>query len=169
LSSSTDRIVVGRIGKPHGLNGEVTVLPDTDDPERFVAGSSFVTDTGRALSVVSAKQFRDKGLIVLFEGFSRRDAAETLRGQMLTVDPEARRRLDDDEFWPADLVGLVAVTPQGEALGVVDRLEFGPGQDRLVVVTPDEREVLVPFVSDIVADPADGEIVIDAPEGLFGD
>lgn len=145
------------------------MLPDTDDPERFVAGSTFETGTGRALVVVSAKPFRDKGLLILFEGFARRDAAETLRGQLLTVDSATRRQLADDEFWPADLVGLAAVTPQGATLGIVDRLEFGPGQDRLVVVTPDEREVLVPFVSDIVADPADGQIVVDAPEGLFGD
>ena len=145
------------------------MLPDTDDPDRFVAGSIFETDSGRSLSIVSAKPFRDKGLIVLFEGLSRRDAAEKLRGQLLTVDSATRRQLDDDEFWPADLVGLAAVTPQGAPLGTVDRLEFGPGQDRLVVVTPDEREVLVPFVSEIVADPADGEIVIDAPVGLFGD
>lgn len=167
LSSSTDRVVVGRIGKPHGLDGESTVLPETDDPSRFVVGAEFLTDSGRQLRIRSAKPFRDKGLLVHFDGVRGRAEAEDLRGRVLTVDVAARRSLEDDEYWPEDLVGLEAVAPDGVVLGTVVRFEFGPGQDRLVVVTPDEVEVLVPFVAAIVGDPQDGRIVIDAPQGLF--
>ena len=173
MSSSTedagavDRIAVGRIGKPHGLHGEITVLPDTDDLDRFAVGSSFVTDTGRTLVIASVKPYRDKGLLLHFEGVRSRIEAENLRGILLTVDADTRRDLEEDEFWPDDLTGLDAVAPDGSALGVVDRIEFGPGQDRLVVKTPLGVEVEVPFVSAIVGDPANGQIVIDAPEGLF--
>jgi 16S rRNA processing protein RimM len=173
MSSSTEdagaveRIAVGRIGKPHGLHGEITLLPDTDDLVRFAVGSSFVTDTGRTLVVGSVKPYRDKGLLLHFEGVRSRVEAENLRGLSLTVDPATRRDLDDDEFWPDDLAGLEAVTPDGSVLGVVDRIEFGPGQDRLVVKTMLGVEVEVPFVSAIVGDPIGGQIIIDAPDGLF--
>ena len=149
------------------MHGEVTVLPETDDPERFAPGSTFVTDQDRELIIRSVKPYRDRGLLVVFHGIRGREAAETLRGSVLTIDAGERRSLGDDEFWPDDLAGLDAVDPEGTALGTVDRVEFGPGQDRLVVITPDGAEVLVPFVAEIVGDPDDGRIVIDAPEGLF--
>ena len=87
---------------------------------------------------------------------------------MLTIDAAERRDLGDGEYWEDDLIGLVAVDTDGSVLGTVTRLEYGPGQDRLVVTTADDVEVLVPFVGDIVGDPgSDGTIPIDAPEGLF--
>lgn len=126
-----------------------------------------MTDTGRTLVIASVKPYRDKGLLLHFEGVRSRIEAENLRGILLTVDADTRRDLEEDEFWPDDLTGLDAVAPDGSVLGVVDRIEFGPGQDRLVVKTPLGVEVEVPFVSAIVGDPANGQIVIDAPEGLF--
>lgn len=170
LSSSTedgDRLFVGKIGKPHGLAGEATVLPDTDDPARFFVGSVLVTDTGRSLIVAEVKRYRDRGLLVRFEGIHGRTQAEELRGLSLMVGRAQRRQLGAGEFWPDDLIGLAAVAPDGETLGTVDRVEFGPGQDRLVVVTTDGVEVQVPFVSAMVGDPSGGSIEIDAPEGLF--
>lgn len=159
---------MGRIGKPHGLRGESTVLPTTDDPGRFAVGAVLSTDDGRELVVAASAPYRDRGLIVHFEGVSDRRGAEDLRGLVLTIDPAERRDLDAGEFWEEDLVGLVAVGPDGSVLGTVTRLEYGPGQDRLVVTTANDVEVLVPFVSDIVGDPAgDGTIPIDAPDGLF--
>lgn len=128
-----------------------------------------MTDTGRDLIVASVKPYRDRGLLLHFEGIRSRIEAENLRGLLLTVDAGTRRDLEDDEFWPDDLAGLEAVAPDDSVLGVVDRIEFGPGQDRLVVKTPAGVEVEVPFVSAIVGDPENGQIVIDAPPGLFAD
>lgn len=158
---------MGRVGRPHGLGGESTVLPSSDDPSRFSAGARLVTDDGRELVVVGAAPYREHGLLVRFEGITSREAAEGLRGLLLTIDPSERRALAEGEFWEDDLVGLTAVSPSGESLGTVARMEFGPGQDRLVVTTHDGIEVLVPFVSAFVGDPEGGRIVIDAPEGLF--
>ncbi len=143
------------------------MLPDSDDPDRFVLGATFVTDRGRELVVRSVRAYRDRGLIIGFIGVETRPDAEALRGSVLTIDAEARRSLTAGEFWPEELEGLDAVALGGERLGRVERVEFGPGQDRLVIATPEGAEVLVPFVSAIVGDPRDGRIVIDAPEGLF--
>ena len=116
--------------------------------------------------MISAVQpYRDSGLLVRFEGVESREEAETLRGSLLTVDVSELRPLEEGEFRETDLVGLIAVDPEGGHLGTVSAVEFGP-QVRLVVHTGAD-EVLVPFVAALVGDPEGGRIVIDAPEGLF--
>lgn len=161
-------MVVGTIGKPHGLHGESTVLPTSDTPDRFAAGAVFLTDDGRELVVTSSQPYRDQGLLVRFDGVTSRRAAEALRGHALTIDLEERRDLAAGEFWDDDLIGLRAVDPSGVPLGVVSAIDSGPGQDRLVIETEAGALVLVPFVGEIVGDPRpDGTIVIDAPQGLF--
>jgi 16S rRNA processing protein RimM len=168
LSSSTDdRITVGRIGRPHGVRGEVTVLPESDHPGRFAAGARVWTREGRELVVVSVSQYRDRGLIVGFEGVGDRAGAEGLRGSVLGVPRDARRDLGQGEFWPDELIGLEAVTPDGRVLGVVGAVDIGTAQDRVVVRTPDGRDVLVPFVAEIVGDPQGGRLEIRDPGGLF--
>ena len=117
--------------------------------------------------MLSARPYRDRGLIVGFAGITDRDAAEGLRGVVLTREAAERPRLERGEFWSSALVGLQAVTPAGILLGRVTGVLTAKLQDRLVVTTPAGVEVQVPFVDDLVADPGAGRIVIDPPEGLF--
>jgi 16S rRNA processing protein RimM len=148
------------------VRGEVTVLPEADDGGDFGRGTILRAGDGD-LEVRSARPYRDRGLIVGFAGITDRNQAETLRGLVLTRDAAERRSLDEGEFWASSLVGLEAVSPAGLALGRVAEVITGGFQDRLVVVTLSGEEVQVPFVEEIVGDPVDGRIVIDAPEGLF--
>jgi len=157
---------VGRVGRPHGVRGDVTVLVAADNLEVFRPGA-FLQAGERILEVVSARPFRDQGLVVAFAGVTDRDAAEALRGKILTVSADDRRQLDDGEFWPDQLRGLEAVDPGGKLLGTVADVLIGQAQDRLVVRTSGGTLVEVPFVDEIVSDPKEGRIVIDAPEGLF--
>lgn len=110
---------------------------------------------------------RDRGYLVGFGGVADRAAAEALRGEVLTVAAAERRALDESEFWPDQLVGLEVVDDDGRRLGRITDVVPGPGQDRLVVTTPLDVNVLVPFVSDLVGEPEDGRIVIRPPSGLF--
>jgi 16S rRNA processing protein RimM len=168
LSSSTDdRITVGRIGRPHGVRGQVTIVLEPGDRSYFDPGSVVWADEDRCLTVVSVSSYRDRGLVVGFEGVTDRDDAEGLRGSNVSVPAGARRNLDEGEFWLDDLVGLEAVDPEGVVLGVVSSIDFGEAQDRIVVATPDGRQVLVPFVSALVGDPVDGRLEIRDPGGLF--
>ena len=146
----------------------MTFLPSDADLDRFEAGAEFVTDGGRALVVRSSRRYRDRGLVLGFHGVTDRSAAEELRGSLLTIDPSERRRLDPDEYWPEDLVGLAVEDSAGRPLGSVVAVDPGAAQDRLVVRTADGDDVLVPFVSEFVADPVDGRLVVDPPAGLFG-
>ncbi|MGE9806859.1 MULTISPECIES: ribosome maturation factor RimM [unclassified Janibacter] len=166
--------VVARIGRPHGLRGEVTVQLHTDNPaERFVPGTTFVTEaepgTGvpRELTLTSAR-LHQKTWLLGFDGIPDRTGAEGLRGTRLLLDDETDDD-EDDAWFEEDLVGLEAVTPAGEHLGEVVGLETGPAQDRLVLALADGTEALVPFVEAIVpeVDPEGGRVVVDAPPGLL--
>ena len=164
---SSNRVRVGRIGKPHGLRGDVTVVPESDDPDRFAPGSVLTTDRDVQLVVRASAPHRDRGLIVAFEGVRSREEAERLRGGLLSVTVAGRRSLGEGECWEDILVGAPAVSPDGTVLGTVTGVDFGVGQDRLIVTTPEGTDVLVPFVAALVGDPFGGSIEIRDPGGLF--
>lgn len=164
------QLVVGRIGRPHGVRGEVTVEVRTDDPERrFAPGAVLATDPSSAGPLtVSSKRWHSGILLLRFEGVDDRDAAERLRNTWLVIDSaDVEPPEDPDEFYDHQLIGLSVVTVEGEAVGeVTDVLHHG--QD-LLVVRHAGREVLVPFVKALVpeVDLAAGRLVIDPPRGLL--
>jgi len=168
------QLVVGRVGRPHGLRGEVTVDIRTDDPEeRFRAGSRLATDpAGRGPLTVAGSRWHSGRLLVRFAGYEDRDAAAGLRDTILAIDSEQLGPLDDPaEFYDHDLIGLQVVTVGGEPVGAVADV-LHPGQDLLVIEGSGRRsgaEILVPFVAAIVpeVDVAGGRLVIDAPPGLL--
>jgi 16S rRNA processing protein RimM len=161
--------VVARIGRAHGLKGEVSVEVRTDVPgERFVPGAVFVTEPASAGPLTLDTARDHSGVLVLrFVEAPDRAAAEELRGVQLLVETTAS---DEPDAWYEDeLVGLAARTPDGDPLGQVVRLDTGGAQDLLVVRTPDGRDVLVPFVTALVpeVDVRGGAVVVDPPGGLF--
>jgi 16S rRNA processing protein RimM len=163
------RRVVGRIGRPHGLSGEVTVQVSTDFPEqRFAVGAQLRSDTGRTLTVETVRPHRGV-LLVRFAGITDREGAADLRGGTLSVDATDLPDLTDpDEFYDHQLEGLAAVGPDGVALGRVREVVHAPASDLLVLDTAN-GEVLVPFVRAIVpeVDLAGGRVVLDPPAGLL--
>src|SRR5580698_8105356 len=142
------QVTVGRIGRPHGIRGDVVVGVRTDDPElRFAKGSRLDTDPA-ALGplTVAGTKWHSGELLVRFEGISDRDAAAELRGTWLMVDSAAIAPPEDpDEFRDADLVGLAVRTLDGTELGTVEDV-LHPAQDVLVIKAADKREIMVPFV-----------------------
>ena len=161
-AGSTDEgsieVVVGRIGKPHGVRGEVTVDVRTDEPERrFVAGAVLRAEPPRgsatALSAVTVARARwhQTTLLVTFEEIGDRSAAEAARGLVLHATiPADESPEDPDEFYDHQLVGLSAYDLDGAALGEVSGLVHGGAQDLLTIRTPDGRDALVPFVKALV-------------------
>ena len=158
--------VVARIGRAHGLRGEVSAEVRTDTPgERFVPGAVFTTPAG-TLTVESARDH--SGVLLLrFEGLSTREGAEALRGTELVVDVTTSD--EPDAWYDHELVGLRAVHVDGRDLGEVVRLDAGGAQDLLAVRPVDGGEVLVPFGQALVpvVDVAGGRVVLDPPGGMF--
>ncbi|EAP97740.1 16S rRNA-processing protein [Janibacter sp. HTCC2649] len=178
MPRSSNALLVARIGKPHGLRGEVTVQTHTDDPEaRYVPGTVFDTEaqpgTGvpRTLTVSTARLHRQIWLLGFAE-IPDRTGAESLRGTQLFLDPDEADEVESDEddgFYEHDLVGLAVQDPSGAVLGEVTGLVLGAVQDLLEVRLTNRRDVLVPFVEAIVTeiDIEAGHVVVDAPAGLF--
>lgn len=164
-------VLVGRVGKAHGLRGEVTVQTTTDSPEqRFAPGSQLYSQSGRRLTV-SGRRLQGGNWVLAFAQVSDRSAAEALRGTELWAELPADQVQDDpDEFQDLVLVGLAVVGTDGTPLGTVDRILHLPAQDVLAVTTPG-GERLVPFVEELVpeVDLTAGRIVVDPIPGLFDD
>lgn len=168
-------LVVGRIGRPHGVRGELSVEVRTDAPaERFVPGTRFSTDPASVGPVVleTVRNHQDR-LLVSFRGVRDRSAAEGLRGVLLLADiadddggdPDA----DADAWYDHELVGLRALLRDGTEVGRVVGVLHRSVQDALVLRRADGRRVEVPFVSAIVptVDVGRGVVVLDPPAGLL--
>lgn len=129
------QVTVGRIGRAHGVRGDVVVGVRTDEPElRFAAGSKLDTDPAAVGPLtVAAARWHNSELIVRFAGVQDRTAAEALRGTWLSVDSATLAPLPDpDEFRDHDLIGLAVRTADGRPVGeVADVLHHG--QDLLVI------------------------------------
>ena len=164
------QLQVARIGKPHGIRGEVTVQVLTDAPEdRFVPGTDFVVEPASAgpLTVHSARWNKDIQLLA-FEEIETRNEAETLRGAKLFIETEELDEDDDEGWYEHELVGLEARVGS-EVVGKISGLNTMPVQDLLVVETPDGKEILIPFVEQIVPEVnvEEGYVLVTPPAGLF--
>ena len=166
------QLQVGRIGRAHGIRGEVTITPFTDDPgARFAVGSVLLTDSAK-WPVLTVSGVRQSGpvQVVGFEGIADRNTAELLRGIVLLVDAESLPEPeDDDEFYDHQLVGLAVHARNGDMLGRVVDVMHPPAAPVLVVHRPDGTEELVPFVKVIVpeVDLVARTLVVDPPDGMF--
>jgi 16S rRNA processing protein RimM len=167
-------VLVGRVGRPHGIGGEVSVAVLTDSPDlRFVVGTDLVIEQdGRrdSLRLASVRPDRDR-LLVTFDGVTDRDQARQLAGVLLLAQVDPDEPTDDpDEFHDHQLIGLSARHVDGTVLGPVTDVVHMPLQD-VLVLDHDGREVLVPFVHAVVPDVdlAARTLTVDPPDGLFDD
>ena len=169
-------VVVARIGRPHGIKGQVSVEVRTDEPERRLGPATTVRtepDTAGPLTITDARMHSGR-LLLTIEGVGDRSAAEALRDVLLLADVDPDERPEDpEEFYDRQLVGLAVYTTDGEHVGEVGEVLHLPGQDvlsvRRVAGTAPGREVLVPFVAELVptVDITAGRVVIDPPPGLL--
>ena len=166
-----DTVVVGRIGRPHGVRGEVTVEVRTDDPDlRFVPGAVLRTDPAdRGPITITGVHWHSGTLLLRLEGVDSREAAEAVRNTELLVDVADLPEIEDpDSYYDHQLIGLTAQLPDGTVIGEITVIRH-EAQDLLVVRRPEDGDVLIPFVSAIVptVDLDGGFVVVDPPEGLL--
>lgn len=168
------QLVVGRIGKAHGIRGELTVEVRTDDPdERFGEGSVLATEPAeRGPLTVEYSWWHSGRLVVKWVGVDDRNAAEALRNTMLVVDSADLEPIDDSDEWrDHELEGLAVELMDGTPVGTLAELLHLPSQDVLVVARPELPDALVPFVRAFVpvVDVPGGRIQIDPPPGLLSE
>ncbi|MEU1945615.1 ribosome maturation factor RimM [Streptomyces sp. NPDC020125] len=166
------QLVVARIGRAHGIKGEVTVEVRTDEPElRLGPGAVLTTEPASAgpLTIESGRVHSGR-LLLRFEGVRDRSGAEELRNILLIaeVDPEELPE-DPEEFYDHQLIDIDVVTVDGTKVGRISEISHLPYQDLLIVKRPDGGEVMIPFVSEFVPeiDLEAQRAVIDPPPGLL--
>ena len=153
---AASRLEVGRIGRAHGLRGEVAVTFTSDREDRLAPGSVLYVEQ-RALVVAVARRNTTRWLVT-FEGVEDRTAAEVLLGAALTAD---RLPTDPDELWVHDLVGAEVRDTAGMRLGEVIAIEANPASDLLVL----DGDRLIPLV--FLVEHRPGVIVVNPPAGLW--
>lgn len=153
MSSPVIEVVVGVIGRPHGIRGEVAVEPRTDEPDRrFAPGQVLRAERGRARFTVRSARQHSGRLLVGFDELADRTAAERARGTVLVADVSAEERPGHrEEYFDRQLIGLRVVDRTGAERGRVAGVEHPGAQDLLRIDTPTGTR-LVPFVADLVPD-----------------
>ncbi|MBC9224709.1 ribosome maturation factor RimM [Aeromicrobium sp. 636] len=161
------RVVVGRIGRAHGIRGDVTVDPRTDEPDRRFAPGSSVLCRGGELTITASREHSGR-LLVTFAEVPDRTAAEGLHGAILEVevDPDEIPE-DEDAYYDRQLLGL-SVVVAGETIGTVVEVLHLPAHDTLVLDL-DGRTVQVPFVEALVpeVDLEAGTVTVEDRPGLL--
>ncbi|MFJ2112507.1 ribosome maturation factor RimM [Streptomyces sp. NPDC087850] len=168
------QLVVARIGRAHGIKGEVTVEVRTDEPElRLGPGAVLATEPASAgpLTIETGRVHSGR-LLLRFEGVRDRTGAEALRNILLIaeIDPEELPE-DPEEYYDHQLMDLDVVLADGTEIGRITEITHLPSQDLFIVERPDGSEVMIPFVEEIVTeiDLEEQRAVIDPPPGLIDD
>lgn len=168
----TTAVVVGVIGRPHGVSGEVGVELRTDEPERrFALGNVLREDGGIRLFTVKSVRSQPGRLLVKFAELVDRAAAEAARGTVLTVDVEpGDQPVEPGTFYDRQLIGLRVSTTSGVEVGTVASVLHLPAQDVLEIVTKAGAR-LVPFVAALVpeVDLEGGYLTVVDIAGLLDD
>ncbi|MFF0559218.1 ribosome maturation factor RimM [Streptomyces sp. NPDC020472] len=168
------QLVVARVGRAHGIKGEVTVEVRTDEPElRLGPGAVLLTDPASAgpLTIETGRVHSGR-LLLRFEGVRDRTGAEALRNILLIaeVDPTELPE-EEDEYYDHQLIDLDVVLADGTEIGRITEISHLPSQDLFIVERPDGTELMIPFVGEIVTeiDLEEQRAVIDPPPGLIDD
>ena len=160
-------LVVGRIGRAHGILGEATIEVQTDEPDsRFKVGNKLILDSGREL-IIKSSRWHNQILLLGFEGFNDRNQIEGLRDQSISSEVDLSG-LAPGEYHYQQLIGCQVYLQNNELIGEVKEVVKLPGQD-LLSVDQNGIEVLIPMVKQIIIsiNILDKKIVVNPPEGLL--
>ncbi|SEG83230.1 16S rRNA processing protein RimM [Bosea lathyri] len=169
VMTSDNLVLLGVIGAPHGIKGEVRIKAFTGDPLAIADYGPLLDERGRRFEIAEARAAKEV-VVARIKGVTSREGAESLAGVQLFIErdklPETE---DEDEFLQADLVGCAVVGPDGVVLGTVTTVaNYGAG-DLLDIKLPDGRSVLMPFTKAFAPriDIAARRIEAEPPAGLF--
>ena len=145
---------VGVISSSHGVRGEAKIFPTTDDVQRFKKLKTCILDTGRKykeLHIESVKFFKQM-VILKFKEITSIDELMPYKGKDLLVTRDQAVKLEENEYFICDLIGLRVVTDEGEDFGVLTDVIQTGANDVYEVKRPDGKEVLLPVIDECILD-----------------
>lgn len=138
-----NQIVIGKIVAPHGVRGDIRILPLTEKPEQFLDLEYLLLHDGRKLTVKHAR-FHKRMVLVSTEEIKTMNEAELLRDQEVLIKAEDLPELEEGQFYVADLIGLPVFDEEGKQIGTFkDSLSTG-SNDVYVITVPGEKDILLP-------------------------
>ncbi len=166
-----DLLQVGVITQTHGIRGEVKVFPTTDDIKRFKKCKELILDTGKEqmnVEVESVKYFK-QFVILKFKGYNSINEIEKYLKMGLYVTRENAIPLKKDEYFIADLIGLVVVDEKNQEIGILKEVLQTGANDVYVIRTDEGKEVLIPAIAQCVqkVDLQEKKMFIHKMKGLF--
>lgn len=166
-----EELQVGVITQTHGIRGEVKVFPTTDDANRFQKLKEVILETGKerlTLTVAGVKFFKQY-VILKFREYDSINDVEKYKGAKLLVPREKAVKLQKDEYFVADLIGMQVVTEDGEPFGRLKNVLETGANDVYVVETTEGKEVLLPAIKECVqqVDMEKGVITVHIMDGLL--
>lgn len=162
-------IAIGQITSVHGVRGEVKVTLYTDFPERFLQKPVvYLGPDALPVRVLGARPHQD-AMLVRFEGYADRTAADTLRGLWVQIPETDVAPLEEGEQYVFKLIGLRVRTTDGRSLGTISEVLATGANEVFVVQSEDGTEFLIPYISDVIAEEHMdlGEIVVHPVPGLL--
>ncbi len=163
-------LAIGRVNRPHGVRGELSVTVLTDFPERFETTEwVYLGDESEATPYrLESYRWHKRKILLSLAGITSRTEAEQLRGQFVQIPTEEAIPLPEGIYYLYQLIGLEVVTTTGEALGpVVDVIETGAND--VYVVDNNGQNLLLPAIPDVVRsiDVTEGKMVVELLDGLI--
>jgi 16S rRNA processing protein RimM len=143
-------LAVGKLRRPHGINGEILMDVMTDFPERLHAGKTvFIGDEHRPLEIAHVRQ-ADRTLLVTFDGYENSDQVGELRNKIVFVRADSIPELPEGEYYHHQLLGLKVVEESGRELGFLSEILETGANDVYLVVDPDGNETLLPAIESVI-------------------
>ncbi len=143
-------LAVGRILRPHGVRGELRVEILTDYPEHLERVRTVYIGDDYHPYKLAALRFHQNLMLLTLEGCSDRDAADDLRGALVSVVLKDAVPLEEDEYYHFQLIGLQAVSDEGDVLGEIVEILSLPGANDVYVVHGSRGEILLPAIADVI-------------------
>jgi len=162
-----NEIVIGKIVAPHGVRGDIRILPMTETPELFLDLDYLLVEDGETLHITRSR-FQKNMVLVSAEELTDMDMAEKLRNKHVLIRKEDLPDLPKGRFYVADLVGLSCVDETGHEIGKFkDTMQTG-STDVFVIVTSDGKEILVPANKDNILEISleKRQIIVKLPEWI---
>ena len=158
-------IIIGKIVAPHGVRGDIRILPLTEKPDLFLDLEYLLLEGGKKLTVKNAR-FQKRMILVTTKEVTSMNEAELLRDKNIYIKAEDLPQLEDDEFYVADLIGIPVYDLEGNQIGTFkDSLATG-SNDVYVIAVPGAKDILVPALKEYFKEInlAEKRIVVQLPE-----
>jgi 16S rRNA processing protein RimM len=159
-------LIIGKLRRTHGVNGDLLMDVLTDNPESLTAGLSVFVGPKHKPMKITHLRFTVKAMIIGFEGFTDCDQASILRNQEVAIKTSEAQPLNNGRFYHHEIIGMQVVDEAGDLIGIITEILATGANDVYVVKPVEGNELLIPAVKEFVKkiDPANNRMVVQLPQ-----